>query len=42
MMRDELAARERLGRFGSAEELCAYTELSPDRIDELRDLMVFT
>ena len=41
-VRDVLAARERLGRFGSAEELCAYTDLSPDRVDELRDLMIFT
>jgi hypothetical protein len=36
------AARERLGRFSSADELCAYTQLSPDRVDELRDLMIFT
>lgn len=36
-----LAARDRLGRFGSADELCAYTDLSPDRVDELRDLMLF-
>jgi hypothetical protein len=40
-VRDVLAAREKLGRFSSAEELCAYTELSPDRVDELRDLMIF-
>jgi hypothetical protein len=39
---DVLAARERLGRFSSADELCAYTQLSPDRVDELRDLMIFT
>lgn len=39
---DVLAARQRLGRFSSADELCAYTQLSPDRVDELRDLMVFT
>jgi hypothetical protein len=39
---DVLAARERLGRFTSADELCAYTQLSPDRVDELRDLMIFT
>jgi len=25
----------------SAEELCEYTQLSPDRVDELRDLMIF-
>jgi hypothetical protein len=39
---DVLAARDRLGRFSSADELCAYTQLSPDRVDELRDLMLFT
>jgi len=41
-MSDVLAAREQLGRFTSADELCAYTQLSPDRVDELRDLMIFT
>jgi hypothetical protein len=40
--RDVLAARDKLGRFVSAEELCEYTQLSPDRIDDLRDLMIFT
>ena len=39
---DVLAARERLGKFTSADELCAYTQLSPDRVDELRELMIFT
>jgi hypothetical protein len=39
---DVLAAREQLGRFSSADEVCAYTQLSPDRVDELRDLMIFT
>jgi len=39
---DVLAARDRLGRFSSADELCAYTQLSPDRVDEIRDLMLFT
>jgi hypothetical protein len=38
---DVLAARDKLGKFASADELCAYTELSPDRVDELRDLMIF-
>jgi hypothetical protein len=38
----ERAARDKLGRFVSAEELCEYTQLSPDRVDELRDLMIFT
>jgi len=37
-----LAARDKLGRFVSAEEMCEYTQLSPDRVDELRDLMIFT
>jgi hypothetical protein len=36
-----LAAHDKLGQFASADELCAYTELSPDRVDELRDLMLF-
>lgn len=39
---DVLAARDRLGRFASADELGAYTQLTPDRVDELRDLMLFT
>jgi hypothetical protein len=39
---DVTAARDRLGRFSSPDELCAYTQLSPDRVDELRDLMIFT
>jgi hypothetical protein len=38
---DVIAARDKLGRFTSADELCAYTDLSPDRVDELRDLMIF-
>jgi hypothetical protein len=41
-VRDVLAARDRLGRFTSADEVCAYTQLSPERVDELRDLMIFT
>lgn len=39
---DVIRARDSLGRFSSADELCAYTQLSPDRVDELRDLMIFT
>jgi DNA uptake protein ComE-like DNA-binding protein len=39
---DVMAARDKLGKFTSAEELCAYTGLSPDRVDELRDLMIFS
>jgi hypothetical protein len=38
---DVLAARDKLGRFASAEEMCAYTSLSPDRVDELREEMIF-
>jgi hypothetical protein len=38
---DVLAARNKLGRLASADELCAYTSLTPDRVDELRDLMIF-
>ncbi len=38
---DVLAARDKLGRFASADELCAYTSLAPDRVDELGDLMIF-
>jgi hypothetical protein len=36
------AAREQLGRFTSAEELSAYAELPPARLDALRDLMLFS
>jgi hypothetical protein len=39
---DVLAARDKLGKFTSADELCAYTALTPDRVDELRDLMIFS
>ena len=39
---DVLAARSKLGRISSADELGAYTQMSPDRVDELRDLMIFT
>ena len=41
-MRDVLTARRDLGRFTNADELGAYTQLSPDRVDGLRDLMIFT
>ena len=37
-----MAVRDKLSRFVSAEELCEYTQLSPDRVDDLRDLMIFT
>jgi hypothetical protein len=36
-----IAARDKLGAFSSAEELSAYAELAPGRVDELRDLMFF-
>ena len=36
-----VAARSQLGRFTSAEELSAYTELPPDRVETLRDWMLF-
>jgi DNA uptake protein ComE-like DNA-binding protein len=36
-----VAARDHLGRLGSPEELSAYTELPPDRVEALRDWMVF-
>jgi hypothetical protein len=37
-----LAARDKLGAFSSADELAAYAALSPDRVDELQDLMIFS
>ena len=36
-----IKVRERLGRFSGPEELTAYTELPPDRVDALRDWMLF-
>jgi transposase len=36
-----IAARDKLGAFASAHELSAYAELTPSRVDELRELMVF-
>lgn len=36
-----IAARDRLGKFSSPEELTAYTDLLPDRVDALRDWMLF-
>jgi hypothetical protein len=38
---DVLAVRDKLSRFASADELCAYTSLAPARVDEFRDLMIF-
>ena len=36
-----VAVRDRLGRFGGPEELTAHTELTPERVEALRDLMMF-
>jgi hypothetical protein len=36
-----VAARDKLGAFSSADELVAYEALTPERVDELRDLMSF-
>lgn len=33
--------RDRLGRFSGPKELTAYTELTPERVEALRDLMMF-
>jgi hypothetical protein len=32
----------RPGKFTSADELRGYAELPPGRVDELRDLMIFS
>ena len=36
-----VAALDRLGAFSSTEELVAYEALSPDRAEELRNLLIF-
>jgi hypothetical protein len=36
-----ITVREQLGRFSGPEELTAYTEVAPGRVDALRDLMLF-
>ena len=36
-----LSVRDRLGAFSGPEELTAYEALPPDRVDGLRDLMIF-
>ena len=36
-----VAARDQFGRFTSPEELSLYAQLSPDRVDALRDWMLF-
>lgn len=37
-----IAARDKLGRFASADELRNEAALSPGRVDELRDLVIFS
>jgi DNA uptake protein ComE-like DNA-binding protein len=34
-------ARDQLGRFGSPEELSVYAQLPPDRVEAIRDWMMF-
>jgi hypothetical protein len=34
-------ARDRLGGFAGPEELIAFTELTPDTVDDLRDRLLF-
>jgi hypothetical protein len=36
-----ISVREQLGRLTGPEELTAYTNLAPDRVDALLDLMLF-
>ena len=36
-----ISVREQLGRFSGPDELTAYTELPPDRVDALRDWLLF-
>jgi hypothetical protein len=36
------AARDKLGKFSTADELRDYAELPLGRVDELRDLMIFS
>jgi hypothetical protein len=36
-----IEARDQLGRFTSTDELSAYAGLSPDRLDQLRDWLLF-
>jgi hypothetical protein len=37
-----IAARDKLGKFISADELRDYAQLPPGRVDELRELMIFS
>ena len=36
-----VATRDQLGRFSSPEELSAYTQLAPDRVETVREWMLF-
>jgi hypothetical protein len=36
-----ITARDRLGKFSSPEELSVYAQLPPDRVEALRDWMLF-
>jgi hypothetical protein len=37
-----LAARDQIGRFTSADEVTTYAQLPPDRLDDVRDWMIFS
>ena len=37
-----LAARDKIGRFTSADEVTTYAQLPPDRLDDVRDWMIFS
>jgi hypothetical protein len=37
-----IAARTKLGSFSSAEEMSTYAQLPPDRLDDVRDWMIFS
>lgn len=37
-----IAARDKLGKVNGADELRTCAELSPGRVDDLRDLMFFS
>ena len=37
-----VAARDKIGRFSSPDEVTTYAELPPDRLDNIRDWMIFS
>ncbi len=37
-----VAARDKIGRFSSPDEVTTYAELPPDRLDDIRDWMIFS